>query len=115
MFLRESSEAVDLASLTLASRGTDLEINQFVEFTSKFAWSPVIGSGQEELFDLFDIKFDTAEGNLVRRKKRNCDDIYGFKKTRKYRCYLACDVAGMQIPLGFNLKTISKGLIVSYT
>ena len=92
-----------------------LKLTNLSNLPAKFAWSPVIGSGQEELFNLFDIKFDTAEGNLSEKEEKEIVMTYTAKKPGNIDVIFACDVAGMQIPLGFNLKTISKGLIVSYT
>ena len=71
MFLRESSKAVDLG-FTYVGVPVErkLKLTNLSNLPAKFAWSPVIGSGQEELFDCFDLKFDVAEGNLSEKEKK---------------------------------------------
>ena len=80
MFLRESSEAVDLG-FTYVGVPVErtLKLTNLSNLPAKFAWSPVIGSGQEELFNLFDIKFDTAEGNLSEKEEKEIVMTYTAK------------------------------------
>ena len=62
------------------------------------------------------MKFDAAEGNLSEKEEKEIVMTYTAKKPGNIDVIFACDVAGMQIPLGFQLEaTISKGLIVSYS
>ena len=116
VFLRESTESVDLGFTYVGVPVTrTLKLTNLSNLPADFHWNPVIGNGQEELFECFDVQFDTSKGSLSEKEEKEIVMTYTAIKPGNIDVLFACDVAGMPIPLGFNLKTISKGLLVSYT
>jgi len=116
VFLRESSESVDLGFTYVGVPVTrTLKLTNLSNLPAEFNWNPVVGDGQEDLFGCFDVEFDTRKGTLSEKEQKEIVMTYTALKPGNIDVLFACDVAGMPIPLGFNLKTISKGLLVSYT
>ena len=112
----KKTESVDLGFTYVGVPVTrTLKLTNLSNLPADFHWNPVIGNGQEELFECFDVQFDTSKGSLSEKEEKEIVMTYTAIKPGNIDVLFACDVAGMPIPLGFNLKTISKGLQTSTT
>ena len=116
VYLRESREPVDLGFTYIGVPvQRTLQLTNLSNLPAEFAWNAVVGEGQEAILENFDITFDAPSGSLSEKEVKEIVVTFNAKKAGNVDIMFACDVVGMPIPLGFNLKTVSKGLLVSYT
>ena len=116
VFLRESRAPIDLGFTYIGVPVTrTLLLTNLSNLPADFKWNAVVGNGQEKIFDGFDLTFEPAEGLLSEKEEREILVTFNAKVAQTVDVMFACDVVGMPFPLGFMLKTVSKGLVVAYS
>ena len=76
---------------------------------TKYRWERPAGSTPS-----FNVEFEPSSGSLASKEVLKCKVTYTAKVPGAIDDVYACKVFGMQFPLGFSLKTISKGVVVGY-
>ena len=114
VYLEES--IVDLKNTYIGvSVETTIHVKNLSNLPAEFSFSRVIDSDSESVHSIFDITFSPSEGVLTEKEYLVVKVKYTALKAGRVNCMFALDVAGMEFPLGFQLNTISKGLLVTYT
>ena len=94
---------------------TTIHVKNLSNLPAEFKFSRVIDKDNENIHNIFDIQFSPNEGCLSEKEELTVTIRYKALKAGRVNCMFALDVAGMEFPLGFQLNTISKGLLVTYT
>jgi hypothetical protein len=114
VYLEES--VVDLKNTYIGvSVETTIHVKNLSNLPAEFSFSRVIDPDNESVHSIFDIQFSPNEGVLTEKEYLTVKIKYTALKAGRVDCMFALDVAGMEFPLGFQLNTISKGLLVTYT
>ena len=76
---------------------------------TKFKWERPAGATPS-----FNVEFTPPSGTLSSKETREVKVTYTAKTPGMIDDVFACRIYGMTMPLGFVLKTISKGVVVGY-
>jgi len=76
---------------------------------TKFKWERPAGATPS-----FTVEFEPPGGTLSSKETREVKVTYTAKTPGMIDDVFACRIFGMAMPLGFSLKTISKGVVVGY-
>lgn len=87
-----------------------IKITNLSNLPAHFCWSLVGGKTPN-----FEAKFSVEKGTLHAKESRDITFTYIAQRPGRNACIFSCVVEGMQAPLGFTLRTVSKGLVVAYT
>ena len=114
VFLHESH--VDLKNTYIGvSVTTKIHVQNLSNLPAEFQFSRVVDPDNENMQSIFDMEFSPERGSLSEKESLTVTIKYTALKAGRVDCMFALDVAGMEIPLGFRMTTISKGLLVTYT
>ena len=108
----EGSLSIDLGiTYTTVPVLKQMKLINLSNLPATFKWSEVGGINGGGYTGTFNQMF----GTLAPKEIRSIYFTYIASKPGKVDTMFACDVDGIPIPLGFNLKTVSKGLVVGYS
>jgi hypothetical protein len=106
---------LDKTELSLGVTYVDVPVVRYVtlknlsNLDTKFKWERPAGTSPS-----FHVEFEPKEGELSSKQELEVKVTYTAKLPGMIDDVYACRVYGMTLPLGFSLKTISKGVVVGY-
>lgn len=106
---------LDKTELSLGVTYVDVPVVRYVtlknlsNLDTKFKWERPAGSSPS-----FHVEFEPKEGELSSKQVLEVKVTYTAKLPGMIDDAYACRIYGMPMPLGFSLKTISKGVVVGY-
>ena len=65
--------------------------------------------------EIFDVEFSPSSGTLTEKQELTATLTYTARKAGKVDTLFSLDIDGMEFPLGFRLRTVSKGLLIHYS
>ena len=86
-----------------------IKVTNLSNLPAPFAWKKVGAAAAK-----YEAAFDDPEGTLQPKETRVVTFTYTALQAVSVGAWFACEVEGMKQPLGFFLKTVSKGLSVEY-
>jgi len=106
---------LDATLINLGVTYTDVPVVRWVtlknlsNLDTKYKWERPAGATPS-----FNVDFEPLSGSLASKEVLKCKVTYTAKVPGAIDDVYACKIFGMQFPLGFSLKTISKGVVVGY-
>jgi len=106
---------LDKTELSLGVTYVDVPVVRYVtlknlsNLDTKFKWERPAGTSPS-----FHVDFEPKEGELGSKQVLQVKMTYTAKLPGMIDDVYACRIYGMPMPLGFSLKTISKGVVVGY-
>ena len=106
---------LDTTVMSLGVTYTDVPVVRYVTMTNlsnldtKFKWERPAGVSPS-----FHVEFEPASGSLSSKQVLKCKVTYTAKLAGAIDDLYRCRIFGMNMNIGFNMKTISKGVVVGY-
>ncbi|GMH97171.1 hypothetical protein TrVE_jg7849 [Triparma verrucosa] len=106
---------LDTTQINLGITYTDVPVVRYVTMTNlsnldtKFKWERPAGVSPS-----FNVEFEPDSGSLSSKQVLKCKVTYTAKLPGAIDDLYRCRIFGMNMNIGFNLKTISKGVVVGY-
>ena len=106
---------LDTTMLNLGVTYTDVPVVRHVvlknlsNLDTKYKWERPAGASTS-----FQVDFSPESGSLGSKEVLKCKVTYTAKLPGAIDDIYACRIYGMTMPLGFSLRTISKGVVVGY-